>query len=115
MAQKHGDLCEDQIASRIAAWDEEIEHLDDVADMLVAHIEDNYYRLIGNLRTKEKELKEQLAQLKSYGDSEEASIWAREQLERNTEVMQAAILCVASKIISEKRRQLDEEADISTS
>ena len=114
MAEDLKELCEDQVASRIQEWDAEIDHLDDVADMLVAHIEDNYYRLIGSLRSKEKELKEQLARVRAGDEDSALSITAREQLVRNTEVMQASILCAATKIISDKRRQLDEEANIST-
>jgi len=64
MARDLKSLCEEaeeteaEVASRVNAWDEEIDHLDARTDMLVARIEDEYYHLIGSLRSREQELKE---------------------------------------------------------
>jgi hypothetical protein len=120
MAMDLKSLCADvedveaAVASQVIAWDEEIEHLDSRADMLVARIEDEYYQLIGSLRSREQELKEQLALLRAAREDDETRAAARDRLIRNTEVMKAAIFIVANRISSDKRRQQGGEANIST-
>ncbi len=111
-----GDLKElnvEIVASQIETWDDEIEHLDSRADILVAQIEDSYYQMIGSLRSKEKELKEQLALLKATSENDESWLTARDRLVRNAECMKDAIFYAINKVSTERRRQIDEEASIS--
>ncbi len=58
------DLYEETVASQLKVWDDEIEHLDARADILLAQVEDRYYCLIRHLRVKERELRTKLNELR---------------------------------------------------
>jgi hypothetical protein len=92
------ELYEETVASQIKIWDDEIEHLDARADILMAQMEDRYYRLIRSLRSKEKELKEQLALLRATCDGNEDWQTTRARLVHTTEDMKAAICRAEAEI-----------------
>lgn len=59
------ELYEETVASQVKVWDDEIEHLDARADIVMAQIEDRYYHILKLLRDKEKEIKQQLEALRA--------------------------------------------------
>jgi hypothetical protein len=58
------ELYEEAVASQLKVWDDEIDHLDAMADIILAQVEDRYYGLLKSLRRKEREVREQLDLLK---------------------------------------------------
>jgi hypothetical protein len=92
------ELYEETVASQIKVWDDEIEHLDARADILMAQIEDRYYNLIRSLRTKEKELNNQLVTLRAVNEGDVAWLEVRDCLAHATDEMKAA-LCRAAELI----------------
>lgn len=99
MAASTKTLYEETVASQIKVWDDEIEHLDARADILMAQIEDRYYTMIRELRNREKELKEELSLLKATDDRDEHWLAARDRLLCDAQYMKDAI-CRAIEEIS---------------
>jgi hypothetical protein len=62
------ELYEETIASQLKVWDDEIDHLDARADIIMAQVEDRYYCMLKSLRAKEKEVRLRLEQLREAGD-----------------------------------------------
>jgi hypothetical protein len=62
------ELYEETVASQLKVWDDEINHLDARADIILAQAEDHYYCLLKSLRAKERELRDRLLALKSAPD-----------------------------------------------
>ncbi|HET9494287.1 MAG TPA: hypothetical protein VFR15_08660 [Chloroflexia bacterium] len=62
------ELYEETVASQLKVWDDEIDHLDARADIIMAQVEDRYYCLLKSLRAKEQEVRERLEQLRGAGD-----------------------------------------------
>ena len=62
------ELYEETIASQLKVWDDEIEHLDARADIIMAQVEDRYYCLLKSLRARENEVRTRLEQLREAGD-----------------------------------------------
>jgi hypothetical protein len=81
-------LYEETIASQLKVWDDEIEHLDARADIIMAQAEDRYYTMLKTLRTKEREVRLRLEQLREAGDGWED---LRADLLTRTEDMKAAL------------------------
>jgi hypothetical protein len=91
-------LYQESVASQIKVWDDEIEHLDARADIIMAQTEDKYYNLMKCLRAKENELKRQLAALESVGEADEGWQELRSQLACTTRDMRSAISKAAQEI-----------------
>jgi hypothetical protein len=83
------ELYEETVASQLKVWDDEIEHLDARADIIMAQVEDRYYCLLRSLRAKEKEVRVRLEQLREAGDD----CWEdlKADLLTQTEDMKAAL------------------------
>ena len=62
------ELYEETIASQLKVWDDEIDHLDARADIIMAQAEDRYYCLLKSLRAKEREVRVRLEKLRGAGD-----------------------------------------------
>ena len=65
------ELYEETLASQIKVWDDEIEHLEARVDIIMAQIEDRCYCLLKGLRTRENELKGQLASLRAVSPADD--------------------------------------------
>jgi hypothetical protein len=98
------ELYEETVASQIKIWDDEIEHLNARADIVMAQIEDRYYNLIRCLRIKEKELKNQLVALRAVNDGDVAWLEVKDRLSHTTDEMKATICHVAQQIESKVER-----------
>src|SRR5689334_1096024 len=98
------ELYEESVASQIKVWDDEIEHLDAKADILMAQIEDRYYNLITCLRHRENALQEHLAALKATAEDETGWLAARERMVRHIEEMKSALCHAAEQIELEVER-----------
>jgi len=83
------DLYQETVASQLKVWDDEIDHLDARADIVLAQAEDHYYCLLKGLRRKERALREQLESLKVAPDSDWESI--RCELARTTSELKVAL------------------------
>lgn len=83
------ELYEETVASQLKVWDDEIEHLDARADIIMAQVEDRYYCLLKSLRAREREVRVRLEQLREAGDG----CWEdlRVDLLARTEDMKAAL------------------------
>lgn len=92
------ELYEETVASQVKVWDEEIEHLDATADILMAQIEDKYYNLIKRLRSKEKELKQQLEVLRAAQEGDARWQQTRALIAHTTQDMKLAINHAAEEI-----------------
>jgi hypothetical protein len=92
------ELYEESVASQIKVWDDEIEHLDARADIIMAQIEDKYYKLVKCLRTKENELKHQLAALQAVNPADHNWQELRSLLAGTTRDMKSAINKAAEEI-----------------
>jgi hypothetical protein len=58
------ELYEETVASQLKVWDDEIDHLDARADIIMAQVEDRVYCLLKSLRAKEHEVRARLEQLR---------------------------------------------------
>jgi hypothetical protein len=91
MTESLKELYEESVASQIKVWDDEIEHLDARADIIMAQIEDKYYNLVKCLRSKENELKQQLAALQAVNAADHSWQEMRSLLACTTRDMKTAI------------------------
>jgi cytochrome c556 len=84
------ELYEETVASQLKVWDDEIEHFDARADIVMAQFEDKYYCLLKTLRTKEHEVRVRLERLREECDEH---CWEeiRADLLSKTEDMKAAL------------------------
>jgi len=92
------ELYEETVASQVKVWDDEIEHLDAKADLIMARIEDRYYRVIKVLRNKEKEIKQQLEALRAAEECDASWEQRRADLACTTHEMKVAIDSAAEEI-----------------
>lgn len=83
------ELYEETVASQLKVWDDEIDHLDARADIIMAQVEDRYYCLLKSLRAKEQEVRERLEQLRGAGDDHWEEL--RAELLSRTEDLKAAL------------------------
>lgn len=98
MTTRSKEVYEETVASQIKAWDDEIEHLDAKADILMAQIEDRYYNLIGCLRTKENELKQELAALRTANEGDEKWVQIKDQIVHTADDMKDALYHAVEEI-----------------
>ena len=54
---------EDKVATQIEQWDAEIEHLKARADLILAEMEERYYRVLRGLRQREQAVRDSLKEL----------------------------------------------------
>ena len=92
------ELYEETIESQLRVWDDEIEHLDARADIVLAQIEDKYYNLIRCLRAKEKKLRQQLEESRATNESEAGWQETNALLANTAHEMKAAINLAAQEI-----------------
>ncbi|MEO8289263.1 MAG: hypothetical protein ABI670_22885 [Chloroflexota bacterium] len=89
MVQDRKELYAETLASQLKVWDDEIEHLDARADIILAQVEDRYYCLLKSLRKKERELRESLRELRTSCDDDWEII--RENISRTTSEMKETL------------------------
>jgi hypothetical protein len=92
------ELYEETIESQIRVWDDEIEHLDARADIVLAQIEDRYYGVIKRLRAKERELRRRLEESRAFDEGDTNWRETSALLATTASEMRAAITRAAQEI-----------------
>ncbi|MDQ5824613.1 MAG: coiled coil domain-containing protein [Chloroflexota bacterium] len=84
------------VESQLKVWDAEIEDLQAKVDIVLAQVEDRYYRVLRELRGQEKKLRADLQGLKSA--PEDAWEEVRSEVADDTECMRQALLRAAHEL-----------------
>ena len=83
------DAYDRKLQARLDAWDAQIEHLQAKIDILLAHIEEDYYSQMRELRHKEKAVRAGLRRLECI--QEDARDEVRAEIKKAVSEMEAAL------------------------
>lgn len=94
--EAYKEISELEAAAALTLWDAELERLDARSDLTLARLEERYYRILRDLRAKEKAIRAELREL--HGANRGTQQQAGEHLSELMRELEAALQRAASEI-----------------